>query len=187
MISTPKQALEFVREHGIVTMTRGSSRNSLVDAVAGGPVRGSWWGHPKGKLIFRLADYLTDSGEVISAKLLAGKITFIHKSLWPALARVVTDRGWRTQAGRDLSAEAQELMRAVERRGMMRMDRSGMKGRKELESSLLVHSGSVHTEKGSHTTVLTKWSKVFDAQTLAQARKFSLAEALNLLDLAPVP
>jgi len=187
MISTPRQALEFVRTHGVVTMTRGSSRKSLVDAVAGGPVKGSWWGHPKGKVIFRLADFLHDSPEIISVKLLGGKVTFVHETLWPALARVVTDPQWRTTAGRGLSAEAQELRRAVERRGMIRMDQGGMKGRKELENSLLVHGGSMHTEKGSHAAVLTSWKRIFDAKTVTRARRLTLTEAMESLGLAAVP
>jgi len=187
MITTPRQALEFVRQHGIVTMTRGSSRKSLVDAVAGGPVNGSWWGHPKGKVIFQLAESLHDSPEVISLKLVSAKVTFVHRTLWPALARVVTDKEWRRAAAYRLSPEVGLLFRTVERRGRLRLDEAGLKGRKELESTLLVHSGSMHTEKGSHTTVLTSWSKVFDAPTMKRARKLSLAEAQDLLGLAPVP
>jgi len=183
MIHTPRQALDLVRRHGIVTMTR-SSRPSLVEAVAGGPVKGSWWGHPKGNLIYRLAESLHDSGEVLSLKLVGGKVTFLHRSRWPALARVVTDVDWRRSAGYPLSSQAGELLRKVERVGKLRLDQSHLKGRKELELTLLVHSGSMHTEKGRHTTVLTSWRKMFDSETLARARRLSLAEALALLGLA---
>ena len=186
MISTPRQALEFVRTHGVVTMT-ASSRPSLVEAIAGGPVKGSWWGHPKGNVIFRLAEFLHDSPEIISAKLLGGKVTFVHEMLWPALARVVTDRAWRLSVGRGISNEARELMRVVERRGTLRLDQNPMKGRKELENSLLVHGGSMHTEKGSHAAVLTAWKRIFDAKTMAQARRLTLSEAMERLGLAAVP
>lgn len=159
-------------------MTRGSTRWSLVDAVAGGPVKGSWWGHPKGKVIYRLAEALHDSDEVLSLKLVDGKVTFLHRSLWPALARVVTDPEWRKATTRKISRAAGNVLRTVELKG------SVSPGQKELERSLLVHSGSMHTEKGSHTTVLTSWRKVFDADTLVQARQLTLAEALGLLGLA---
>ena len=183
MIRTPEQALAFVREHGIVTMTRGASTRSLVEAVAGGPVKGSWWGHPKGKLIYALAESLQDSGEVLSLKLVAGKVTWVHRSLWSSLARVVTDPDRRRSARHRLSREAEKLLRVVERRGTLRLDETGLKGRNELESTLLVHSGSMHTEKGNHATVLTSWKKVFDADTLKRSRRLSLPEALGLLGL----
>ena len=182
MITTPRQALKLVQTHGIVTMTLGSTRKSLVEAIAG-PVKGSWWGHPKGQVIFRLAESLHDSPDVLSLKLVAGKVTFVHRSLWPALARVVTDIDWRRAAAYPLSPDAGRLLRVVERRGVLRLDEAGLKGRKELEATLLVHSGSMHTEKGSHTTVLTSWRKKFDAETLARARKLSIEESRKLLGI----
>jgi hypothetical protein len=77
-----------------------------------------------------------------------------------------------------------ELLRVVERRGTLRLDQASLPGRKELERSLLVHSGSMHTEKGSHAAVLTSWRKVFDSETLVRARRLSLSESLSLLGLA---
>jgi len=183
MISTPRQALEFVRKHGIVTMT-GSSRPSLVEAVAGGPVKGSWWGHPKGQVIFRLAEALHDSPAVLTVKLVDGKVTFLDRKLWPALANVVADTQWRKAAIARLKPEARKLLEDVDRLGSVRADDASKKAKVELEESLLVHGGSMHTEKGSHATVFTSWSKVFDARTLERARRLSLEEALDLLGLA---
>ena len=46
-VVTPRGALAFVRRHGIVPQsTRGPVPN-LADAMAGGPIRGNWWGHRK--------------------------------------------------------------------------------------------------------------------------------------------
>jgi hypothetical protein len=56
--------------------------------VAGGPIKGSWWGHPKGQEIFRLAEAVEDSGDVLVCKLIEGKVTYVHRRLWPALARL---------------------------------------------------------------------------------------------------
>jgi hypothetical protein len=181
MIFTPRQALDLVRRHGVVTMTHSEGIPSLVEEVAGGPVKGSWWGHPKGKLIYRLAESLHDSGEVLSLKLVGGKVTFLHRSRWPALARVVTDPAWRRSAQVGLSSPAAKLLRVVERLGTLRLDRASLAGRKELELSLLVHSGSVHTEKGSHSTILAMWS--FDRTARAEAERLDLEEARKLLGL----
>jgi hypothetical protein len=89
---TVDDAVEALREAKLMTMTRQGELPALVELVAGGPVRGSWWGHPAGKEIFRIANALEDlPSEVLVTKLVGGKTTFVHAALWPALYRVVSD------------------------------------------------------------------------------------------------
>ena len=85
---TRAQALAFVREHGVVLEAGRGSVPSFADAVAGGPIRGSWWGHPKGREIFALTRVIRDSKQVCVCRVVGGKITFVHRRLWPALVRV---------------------------------------------------------------------------------------------------
>jgi hypothetical protein len=66
---------------------------SLAEAVAGGPIRGSWWGHPKAHEIFRVAEALCDSSEVLVCKLVDGKVSFVHRRLWPALVKLAIRLG----------------------------------------------------------------------------------------------
>jgi hypothetical protein len=61
---------------------------SLAEAIAGGPIRGSWWGHPKGHDIFRASEVIGDSAEVLVCKLVDGKVTYVHRRLWPALVKL---------------------------------------------------------------------------------------------------
>jgi hypothetical protein len=61
---------------------------SFAELVAGGPIRGSWWGHPKAHEIFRLASAVADSGEVLTCRLVDGKVTWVHRRLWPALVKL---------------------------------------------------------------------------------------------------
>ena len=61
---------------------------SFAEHVAGERIRGSWWGHPKGQEIFRLAEAVTDSEDVLVCKLIGGKVTYVHRRLWPALVRL---------------------------------------------------------------------------------------------------
>jgi hypothetical protein len=150
-LGTPAQALAFVKKEGFVTLVP-----RFVEAVAGERVRGSWWGHPKGQLIFRLAESLEDSKDVVSLKLLEGKTTFVHRKLWPTLLAVVMNEAWRKERSKRLSAAAKALWKRVEvssRRG----EAPGPV--KELEASLLVHCVSEHTEKGRHEKRLTSWSQ----------------------------
>lgn len=194
------RALAFVREHRIVPFTDVKGEGaSFVRFVAGGPVRGSWWGHPKGHEIFRLAGALEASGEVLILKLLGGKETILHRALWPALARVVTDEGWRAARAARLGAAARRLLDAVEgapgplrldeHARALRLDRDGRRAlsraRLDLERALLVHATEVHTERGAHATVLEPWPRwVARTPGLAgEAAKLDLGEAMEALRL----
>jgi hypothetical protein len=85
---TPRQALAFVERHGVVLQAARGPVPSLAEAVAGGPIRGSWWGHPRGKEIFRAAVAISESPDVLVCKLVDGKVTFVHRRLWAPLVRL---------------------------------------------------------------------------------------------------
>jgi hypothetical protein len=87
---TPKQALAFVERHGVVLQAARGSVPSLAEKIAGEPIRGSWWGHPKGKEIFRLAEAVSESPDVLVCTLVDGKVTYVHRRLWPALVRLAS-------------------------------------------------------------------------------------------------
>src|SRR5713226_5709346 len=82
-----KQALAWVKECGIAVESARASVPSLAQVVAGEPLRGSWWAHPKGDEIFRLSRAIRSSPDVLVCRLVDGKITYIHRRLWPALVR----------------------------------------------------------------------------------------------------
>ncbi|WP_395404315.1 hypothetical protein ACHMW6_35375 [Pseudoduganella sp. UC29_106] len=86
-----QQALEFVRMHGVVLVSAQGSAPRLTDAIAGEPVKGSWWGHPKGKQIFSVLDALNDSSDILVCRLLQNKLTMVHRRLWPALAALAPE------------------------------------------------------------------------------------------------
>ena len=85
---SPKQALAFVEKHGIVLQAARGPVPSLAEAIAGGPIRGSWWGHPKSHEIFHVLDAVCDSPDVLVCKLVEGKVTYVHRRLWPALVKL---------------------------------------------------------------------------------------------------
>ena len=51
-------------------------------------MKGGWWAHPKGNDIFRLSRSIRSSPDVLVCRLVDGKITYIHRRLWPALVRL---------------------------------------------------------------------------------------------------
>jgi hypothetical protein len=83
-----KEALAFVERHGVVLQAARGPLPNLAEAIVGGPIRGSWWGHPKGKEIFRATKAICESPNVLVCKLVGGKITYVHRRLWPALVKL---------------------------------------------------------------------------------------------------
>ncbi|HUR27834.1 MAG TPA: hypothetical protein VM509_06590 [Planctomycetota bacterium] len=65
---------------------------SVASLVAGEPIRGSWWSHPRGKEIFRRQRELEAHEDVLVVKLVDRKLTFVHRRLWPALLAVARAR-----------------------------------------------------------------------------------------------
>src|SRR5687767_9061730 len=85
---TPRQALIFVEERGIVLESARGPVPSLAEAIAGKRIRGSWWGHPKGDAIFACSRAIRRSNDILTCRLIDGKVTYVHRRLWPALVRL---------------------------------------------------------------------------------------------------
>ena len=65
-----------------------SSRPSLVEAILGEAIQGSWWAHPRSRDIYAVLEQLGDSGDLLTCRLINGKITLVHRRLWSALVRL---------------------------------------------------------------------------------------------------
>jgi hypothetical protein len=138
---------------------------SVAGIVVGGRIKGSWWGHPKGREVWHALRRLQARSDVLTTRLISGKITFVHRRLWhDFLAIAVSGEKWQTRL---LSTDARRLFRIVEKEGTVRTDRKipsvRFKGKvgdaaRELERRLLVHSDEVHTETGSHAKVVSSWA-----------------------------
>ena len=137
---------------------------SFTASATGALFGGSWWSHPQAHEIYRLLRHFHRRGGALSAKLVNGKITYIHKRLWPSLLNAVRSRAaWQWDG---LSPEARALLRAVQSHGSIRADRvrtipTPARGAliRDLEKRLLVHSTDVHTETGAHQRLLRTWSR----------------------------
>ncbi len=85
---TSRSALAFVKRRGVVLESARGPVPNLAETVIGAQIRGSWWGHARGKEIFWLTRAVRDSPEVLVCRLVDGKITYVHQRLWPALVRL---------------------------------------------------------------------------------------------------
>jgi hypothetical protein len=86
--SKPGKWVKFVEKHGIVLASARGAVPSVAEAVVGEPIVGSWWAHPKGRAIFAALSELDDSPDVRCFKLIDGKVTLVHRRLWPALVKL---------------------------------------------------------------------------------------------------
>jgi hypothetical protein len=146
-------ALAALERHGLLLL-QDAKRPSLATLVAGAPVHGSWWSHASGKSIYATAEALDDAGVATTAKLIDGKVTFVHRRLWPALVAIGRAREpWQLDA---LPTAARELLERIDKDGNARASGASAKA---LEQRLLVSSAQLHTETGAHALELRTWDR----------------------------
>ncbi len=80
--------VEFVKAHGVVMETAKGPVPTLAHGVAGEAIRGSWWSHPKAHAIHAATLEARDSADILTCRIVRGKVTLVHKRLWPALVRI---------------------------------------------------------------------------------------------------
>src|SRR4051812_15744128 len=85
---TAEDAVALVRERGVVLVSAKGSEPSLVEAILGRAFTGSWWALPEGKRIYATLGAVMDSEQLLVCRLIKGKITLVHRRLWPSLARL---------------------------------------------------------------------------------------------------
>ena len=89
----PIQAIRFVKKHGVILESAHGPVPNLAETVTGERIRGSWWAHPKSQDIFRLTRAVRDSDDILVCRLVLGKITYVHRRLWPALVQLAKQFG----------------------------------------------------------------------------------------------
>ncbi|MCI0572249.1 MAG: RNA methyltransferase [Myxococcaceae bacterium] len=186
VVRTLEDALELLRTHLVVTEVPAHGTPSLVEAVVGGPLAGSWREHAKGRLIYRLGRQLRASPQVLAVRLVEGKVAFVHPALWPEVYRVAMEPTRRRASLAGLSPRARALLEVVERDGELRLERSGpwTKEREVLEARLLVHSAEEQGLNGAHRAVLRSWRAWAPPALERAAAALSYGEALARLEHA---
>jgi hypothetical protein len=86
--ASPAKWVKFVEQHGVVLASARGPVPCVAEAIAGEPIVGSWWSHPKAQAIFDALSSIDDSEDVRCFKLVDNKITFVHRRAWPALAKL---------------------------------------------------------------------------------------------------
>jgi hypothetical protein len=149
---TSEDLLERLRELDLLLDT-DAKFPSIAGYIVGGEVHGSWWAHPQSHEVFRVANALRDHADVLTIKLISGKVTMVHRPLWPAIVAIGLAREpWQTSG---LSKEAAALLKKVDRSGNASATGDAVR---ELERRLLIHAKSVHSEQGHHVKQLETWN-----------------------------
>ncbi len=86
--ATATEALAFVREQGVVLASAKGAAARLTEAILGEPIQGNWWTHPKSREIYGVLNAVSESEDVLVCRLVGGKITLVHRRLWPVLVRL---------------------------------------------------------------------------------------------------
>jgi hypothetical protein len=175
--------LTALKQYGLLLLTDSALPN-LCRLVAGERLRGSWWAHPRAQEIFQVYGALEDHPDVLILKLISGKVTYIHRTLWPQIVAVGRARDpWQLQG---LSAVARKLLAAVDQ-APVEPAREKAAAARELDVRMLVFSSQFHSESGAHVRRLeswdhwsnrTRWSP--DGTTPASARKALEERIANL-------
>lgn len=150
VLRATRRTLSALEEHGLL-LEQDRELACVVRLVTGDSPRTSWWSHPKGRLVFAVLARLAEHEDVLFTKLLAGKVTLVHRRLWPSfLALARADADWQM---RGLSAAARRILERVEKGAL----EAGGKAVQSLERRLLVHTEQVHTAAGKHALQVESW------------------------------
>ena len=176
-MKTLAQALALLTKRRVMTLGGAGTGHvaSLASEIAGTPVRGSWWGHAKGRLIFQISEALADHPDVLVLKLVEDKVTFVHRALWPALYRRGTDAARLRVTLTGVSARAAALYGKVQKAGSLRIEKADKDAATELEGIVIV--AQEHGEKGAHVTVVRSWDDWAPPAIRAAAKRLSTERA----------
>lgn len=171
MVEATSNILDALSDAGLLLIQDKRLAN-VVTLLTGEAISKSWWSHPKGRLIFAVVTDLSERPDVLFSKLLNGKVTLVHRKLWPAfLSIALANEPWQT---RGLSARGQQLLAALNQSS--EPIKSSGPAVKELEVRLLAHARQVHTESGRHELLIEPWSVWSRRARVKRLRSVSLAK-----------
>ena len=171
MVEATSNILDALSNAGLL-LVQDKRLLNVVTLLTGEAFSKSWWSHPKGRLIFAVVSDLSEHRDVLFCKLLNGKVTLVHRSLWPAfLAIALANEPWQT---RGLSSRGQQLLASLNE-SKEPINSSGPVV-KELEVRLLAHARQVHTESGRHELIVEPWTSWSRTIRVKPLRSLSLAK-----------
>jgi len=174
----PALILRTLERSGLL-LQQDKTLPSVVGLIAGGPLSSSWWSHPRAQEIFQTLEKLNDHPDVLPTRIVAGKVTYLHRRLWPAFLALATSRErWQLEG---LTSAARRLFKEIE---TGRVTQASGKPAKDLQERLLVHAREVHTESGRHEVRLEPW--VVWLTQVGRVVRLSATEGREILEQATI-
>ena len=183
MKSDFRHVLQQLRKLGLL-LESDARLPSVARLFAGEPIRGSWWSHARAQEIFEGLNKLAVHRDVLFTKLVSGKVTLVHRRLWPEFLSIAVSREqWQTHM---LTPAARSLLRLVDAEGSVSTNDVPWPKRfqsmkigdavRELERRLLIHAEEFHSDTGAHAKRLERWQCWMDRRE-TQLRSGSADEA----------
>jgi hypothetical protein len=133
--------LDAIAEHGLLLLQDKKLAN-VVTFMTGERVKGSWWSHPRAHEIFNAVEALPED-QVLETKLVGGKVTFVHRSLWPDLLAVATgEREYQVHTTSGRHEKRYEPWDAWAKRMKVRATRDVAAARERLEKAVIAIGGT---------------------------------------------
>lgn len=138
---------------------------NIVTEITGESITGSWWGHSLANPIYNGLQWLDHNHSILTIKLIDGKVTYIHESLFADIYSIVCkSRDWQVKKLKD---EDQQILKYVLKKKTITSDDSGLsklskqpkKSFVNLEKKLLIYSVEEHTDSGKHIKEYMSWKK----------------------------
>lgn len=157
-----KDVLDRIDSTGLL-LQQDKTRENVVRIVTGETLSTSWWNHPKAGFVFSILESVAKHPDITLSKLIQGKVTFIHRRLWPSIYTVGSSKeDWQL---RTLTQDERRLLKRIESKGMVENPGSTVK---KLERLVLVHVAQVHSKNGKHITIATSWDNWADKHQIAK-------------------
>jgi hypothetical protein len=161
---------------------------SVCSLITGSALRGSWWSHPLAQIIFQVNELLEDHDDVLIAKLVSRKVTFVHRKFWSELVTIGSARErWQLNG---LAPDTKSLLRQVDAVGALTTaetvwpQTNKMKlgdAARDLEKRLLIVGTQFHGESGAHEKRLETWDHWMKQKNF-KPTKISIEEAKSRLE-----
>ena len=133
--------LDAIAQRGLLLL-QDKQLDNVVTLMTGERLRGSWWSHPRSHEIFRAIEALPED-QVIATKLVAGKVTFVHRKLWPDLLAVATgEREYEVHTESGRHEKRHEQWEVWARRMNVRPARDVAAARRRLEQAIIAIGGN---------------------------------------------
>jgi hypothetical protein len=156
-----------------ILLLQDKSFPNVISKITGETIAGSWWGHPMGNPIYNGLQWLHDNHPVLVIKLVSGKVTYVHESLFADLYTILREpRDWQIKK---LTPDDLKLLKYISKKKKVASDDSKLadlvkdpkKSLANLEKSLVVSAEEEHTESGKHVKIFAPWSesKIFSPRS----------------------